>query len=67
MLFRARSIAGRLRKDEGGATLMEYTILLGLIVAVSVTAVLTFGGYMNTYFTNFNSSISGKMGDGNIK
>jgi Flp pilus assembly pilin Flp len=67
MLYRARSIAGHLRKDERGATLMEYTVLLGLIVAVSVGTVLAFGNYIGTYFDTFKTSITGKMGTGEVK
>lgn len=69
MLHRTKSIAVRLWRDERGASLLEYTVLLGLIVAVSVTAVLALGTYTGNWFTTFKTSISdpGKLGDGTIK
>jgi Flp pilus assembly pilin Flp len=43
MLHRAKSTAIRLWKDENGATLLEYALLVGIIVAVSVTLVTAVG------------------------
>jgi pilus assembly protein Flp/PilA len=39
MLHRARTIAIRLWKDEGGASLLEYSLLIGIVAAVTVTAI----------------------------
>jgi Flp pilus assembly pilin Flp len=43
MLHRAKSIAIRLWKDEGGASLLEYSVLIGLIIAITVAAVTAVG------------------------
>lgn len=69
MLHSARSIAGRLRKDERGASLMEYTILLGLITAGCVGTVLALGTTTSNWFDTFKTSIFGttKLGDGTVK
>jgi Flp pilus assembly pilin Flp len=34
-----------LRSDEDGASFLEYTVLLGIILAVSVGILTTVGGY----------------------
>jgi Flp pilus assembly pilin Flp len=64
MLRRAKSIGLRLSKDERGASLLEYTILLGLILAASVTAVLALGTYTGNYFSNFKQYLESKVGTG---
>jgi Flp pilus assembly pilin Flp len=56
MLHSARSIAIRLWKDERGASLLEYAVLLGLIVAASAAAVIALGTTTNTFFTKFKDS-----------
>ena len=42
-------------KDESGASAAEYGILVALIAAVSVAAVKTFGGRVNTTFTGIST------------
>jgi pilus assembly protein Flp/PilA len=60
MLHRARSIAGRLRKDERGASLLEYSVLIGIILAVSVGAIIAIGGWANTQWTNLKTEVEKK-------
>jgi pilus assembly protein Flp/PilA len=38
--------------DESGASLVEYSLLVGLIAAVCVAVVATFGTDVKTLFTN---------------
>ena len=40
MLHRVKRTAVRLWKDEGGASLLEYSVLIGIILAVSIAAVI---------------------------
>ncbi len=37
----------QLRTDEDGASFLEYTVLLGIILAVSVAVLTAVGGYAN--------------------
>jgi len=43
MLSRAKSTAIRLWKDEGGASLVEYSVLIGIILVVTVGAITAVG------------------------
>jgi pilus assembly protein Flp/PilA len=41
----------RFRKDEEGAALVEYAVLLGIILAVTVGTFTAIGGSTSTIFT----------------
>lgn len=41
-----KNLLARLRKDENGAALIEYSILIGLIAAAVITAVVAIGGWI---------------------
>lgn len=43
-----RKLFARLRKDEGGATMIEYSILIGIITVGAIVAI----GLMGTYVSN---------------
>jgi len=43
MLRKAKSVAVRLWKDEQGASLLEYSVLIGLIVAGVVATITAVG------------------------
>jgi pilus assembly protein Flp/PilA len=43
MLQRTKSIATRLWKDEGGASLLEYSLLIGIIAAITVGIITAVG------------------------
>jgi Flp pilus assembly pilin Flp len=55
MLHRIKKSAVDLWRDESGATLLEYSLLIGLILAVSATAVITVGGWANNKWETLNS------------
>jgi pilus assembly protein Flp/PilA len=44
-------------RDEEGATMVEYGLMIALIAAVCITAVTTIGTKLNTVFTNVGGSI----------
>ena len=46
------------RKDEDGAALVEYVIILGLILAVSLVVLGSIGTNANTIFTAVNNAMA---------
>ena len=44
-------------KDDTGATLVEYGIMLALVAAVCITIVSTLGKSVSTQFSSVNASI----------
>ena len=46
-------------KDEEGATMVEYALMLALIAIVCIAAVRIIGQNANTTFTNAGSSMLG--------
>jgi pilus assembly protein Flp/PilA len=52
-----KNILRKLRRDEDGAALVEYGLLVGLIAVIAVGAVTTLGTKVNGYFTSINGSL----------
>jgi pilus assembly protein Flp/PilA len=48
-----------LAKDENGAALVEYGMLVGLIAVLCVAAVTTLGTTIQGYFTAINAALAG--------
>ena len=46
------SIFQRLARDEQGATLVEYGLLITLIAVAAIAAMITLGGNISTMFSN---------------
>lgn len=42
------SFFSALRTDEDGASFLEYTVLLGIIMTTSIAVLTSIGGYANT-------------------
>ncbi|MGP4031554.1 Flp family type IVb pilin [Pseudarthrobacter sp. 1C304] len=57
MLALYTNLSVRLRRDEKGATAVEYGIMVGLIAVVIIVAVSLLGGQLNTMFENVRCSI----------
>ena len=49
----------RLRRDEKGATAVEYGLMVGLIAVVIIVAVSTLGGQLNDLFTSISDQLPG--------
>jgi pilus assembly protein Flp/PilA len=49
----------RFAKNEDGAALIEYGMLVGLIAVVCVVAVQTLGTTILGYFTSINTTLAG--------
>jgi pilus assembly protein Flp/PilA len=52
-------LVNRLRKDNQGAAMAEYVVLLGLIVGVLVLVVTNFANVLHTKFTAVCSALGG--------
>jgi len=48
----------RLGNDEGGAALVEYTVLLGVMLVAVVGTIVLVGGWVNTKWTALLSALS---------
>jgi pilus assembly protein Flp/PilA len=54
-----RKLINRFRRDEEGAALVEYGMLVGLIAVICVVAVTTLGTEVSTAFSKIASALSG--------
>ena len=59
MLAFFSNAAARIRRDEKGATAVEYGIMVGLIAVVIIVAVTALGGKLNSLFTSISGSLPG--------
>ena len=50
-------VVGRFDRDERGATMLEYGLLVGLIAIVAVAAMTPLGGSMTTLFENASTKV----------
>ena len=48
----------RLQQDEQGATLVEYTVLLGIMLVAVITTIGLVGGWMSTKWTALYQALS---------
>ena len=62
LLTRVGATVTSFAKEEDGASLAEYLVLMGVIVALLVTAVAFFGGAMATAFSSWGSWIADDSG-----
>lgn len=53
------TIANRLRRDQRGATAVEYGIMVSLIAVVIIVAVTMLGGNLKSTFDNVACSVKG--------
>jgi pilus assembly protein Flp/PilA len=52
----------KFRKDEDGAALVEYVVILGVILAVSLTVLVSIGTNANVIFSKVNNALSTAAG-----
>jgi pilus assembly protein Flp/PilA len=57
MLVKAKSLITRFRKDEDGAALIEYTVLLGILVVAVIASI----GVVGTWVAGKWSTLSGTL------
>ena len=56
-----RNLVTRFAKDESGASLVEYGLLLGLIAVVCIVAVQGLGITVNEVFSEINADIKAAL------
>ena len=55
-----KAVIKRFVRDERGLETVEYAIILGLIVAATITLIITLGTWVQTQFSTVNTTLSGK-------
>lgn len=60
MLSFVSNFAPRVRRDETGATAVEYGIMVALIAVVIIAAVTLLGSTISDTFSNVQCSVTGK-------
>ncbi len=64
-LYTLASVAtDRLKKEEKGATAVEYGLMVGLIAVVIIFAVTALGGRLNELFTSIVTELGGTVEEG---
>jgi pilus assembly protein Flp/PilA len=53
------SLLNKVRKQEEGAAMAEYVVLLGLIVGALVLVITNFAGVLQSKFTSVCASLGG--------
>jgi pilus assembly protein Flp/PilA len=57
MLSRAKSIATRVWKDKSGASLLEYSLLIGIIVAVTVATITLVSNWVGVRWASLQAAL----------
>jgi pilus assembly protein Flp/PilA len=52
------NVVRRLGKDEEGASLIEYTVLLAILLIAVIATIGAVGGWINNKWTNLNAALS---------
>jgi pilus assembly protein Flp/PilA len=52
-----RNLQNRFNKDEGGATLIEYSVLIGLITVATIALIVAVGGWVVNQWTALNTAL----------
>ncbi len=60
---RRRGLARALSREERGATLVEYTILAGLLAATVILTILFVGGWVSDKWDSLDSTLESTCGE----
>ena len=59
IIERTKDVAIRLWKDESGASLLEYSVLIGLITAAVITSVSNVGTWVTGKWSALDTALNG--------
>ena len=54
-MLKVMSHIGRLRRDEDGAALIEYTVLLGIMLVAVIATIILVGTWISGQWTALNA------------
>jgi Flp pilus assembly pilin Flp len=54
----SKTFFGRLRSDKKGATLVEYSVLVGVILVLAIASVRGVGGWVNNQWVALNTNLT---------
>jgi pilus assembly protein Flp/PilA len=54
----ALALVRRLAKDENGASLVEYTVLLGILLVAVIATITAVGSWINGKWTALNAALN---------
>jgi pilus assembly protein Flp/PilA len=57
-MSKAWNLVRKLGKDEEGAALIEYTVLLGILVVAVIATIVAVGGWVNGKWTALNAQLT---------
>jgi pilus assembly protein Flp/PilA len=52
-----RPVLNQFKKDEDGAALIEYTVLLGILIVAVIAIIAAVGNWINTQWAALNSAL----------
>lgn len=58
LLAKAQVAFHSFKKDVSGASLVEYSLLIGLITVLVVGTIVTVGGWVQTQWTDLNTAVT---------
>ncbi len=56
------NILKKIRKDESGATAIEYGLIAALVSVAAIGALTAMGGSLQTMFTSVSNALTGAVG-----
>jgi pilus assembly protein Flp/PilA len=57
MIFKALETVRNLKKDEDGAALIEYTVLLAILVVAVIATITAVGGWVSGRWSALNTAL----------
>jgi pilus assembly protein Flp/PilA len=57
LLSRLRPVLNRFKKDENGAALIEYTVLIGILLVAVIAIIVFVGGWVSGQWSALSTSL----------
>jgi pilus assembly protein Flp/PilA len=57
ILSKLKPILNRFKKDEDGAALIEYTVLLGILLIAVIAIIVAVGGWISSEWSALNAQL----------